>query len=390
MSKIADVVVVGGGVIGTAITYYLAKKNLKVILVEAGDIAEGTSSKCDGNVLIHDKMPGYDSTLAKLSQDLFPQLAKEIDYELDWSRRGSLLVIESDEEMEVAKELYRKQFEGGFPVRLMDQYEVHDDEPNLAKDIIGGLEFQCDGSLDPMALAFGLIYGAKKLGAEIQTYTKVTGIVTNPKEGVQQVITDKGLIATKRVVNAAGVWAPEIGRMVGLDIPIKPRQGQILVAERSTPVARRKIVEFGYMMAKFEGSNYKRKVSRDIEEYGIAFVFEPTLAGNFLIGSSRRFVGMDITCHIEVLRALAKRATRFFPIMKDINVIRSYSGVRPYTPDHYPIISETKIPGFYVAAGHEGDGVGLSPITGKLIAQMICGEATEINVEPLKLSRFMA
>jgi sarcosine oxidase subunit beta len=117
-------------------------------------------------------------------------------------------------------------------------------------------------------------------------------------------------------------------------------------------------------------------------------VFEPTEATNFLIGSSRRFVGMDTSCHIEVLQAMAQRAIRFFPVIKDIKIIRSYAGLRPFTPDHLPIISETEVPGFYVAAGHEGDGIGLSLITGKLISQMICGEQPAVTTEPLKLSRF--
>jgi sarcosine oxidase subunit beta len=202
------------------------------------------------------------------------------------------------------------------------------------------------------------------------------------------VITDKGNIKAPVVVNAAGVWAPQIGRMVGLDIPIKPRQGQLLVAERTTTVARRKVMEFGYMMAKFGTDSYSRKVTPEMEKYGVALVFEPTGAQNFLIGSSRRFVGTDISSDLNVMRAIAERATRFFPIIKNIRIIRSYAGLRPYTPDHFPIISATDIAGFYVAAGHEGDGIGLSLITGKLVSQMICMEPTEVSMEPLRLDRF--
>jgi sarcosine oxidase subunit beta len=216
----------------------------------------------------------------------------------------------------------------------------------------------------------------------------VTGIGLDTNGRVECVVSDGGKILTRRVVNAAGVWAAEIGKMVGLDIPIKPRQGQMLVSERTFPVARRKVMEFGYMMAKFDSQGYVRQVTPAMKKYGVALVFEPTEAQNFLIGSSRRFVGIDTSCDIEVLRALAQRAIRFFPVIKDINVIRSYAGLRPFTPDHLPIISETAVPGFYVAAGHEGDGIGLSLITGKLISQMICNEVPEISIESLKLSRF--
>ena len=387
-TKTADVVVIGGGVVGTAIAYFLVRNNMDVILVEKGAITAGTSGRCEGDVLVCDKTPGFDSRLTRLSQDLFPEIANELDYDIGWTQKGSLLAIENEAEMEAAKTLCSQLAAEGLPVRILDNYEVHEDEPYLAPDIVGGLETDCDGSLNPMALAYGLVNGAKKLGAKVLTHRAVTGIGLDNNGCVERVVTEGEEILSKRVVNAAGVWAAEIGKLVGLDIPIKPRQGQMLVAERTFPVARRKVMEFGYMMAKFDSQGYVRQVTPEMKKYGVALGFEPTEAQNFLIGSSRRFVDMDTSCHIDVLRAMAQRAIRFFPVIKDIKIIRSYAGLRPFTPDHLPIISETEVPGFYVAAGHEGDGIGLSLITGKLISQMICGEQTSVTTAPLKLSRF--
>ena len=101
--KSADVVVIGAGVVGTAIAYFLARNNLDVILVEKGTIADGTSGRCEGDVLVSDKVAGFDSRLTKLSQDLFPEIANELDYDISWTRKGSLLAIENEEEMEEAK-----------------------------------------------------------------------------------------------------------------------------------------------------------------------------------------------------------------------------------------------------------------------------------------------
>ena len=176
---------------------------------------------------------------------------------------------------------------------------------------------------------------------------------------------------------------------MGLDIPIQARQGQILVAEQTFQVARRKVHEFGYMLTKFQSGTYKRPVSERVERNGVAFVFEPTAANNFLIGSSRKFAGEDISNDIEVMQALAERAMRFFPVMENIKIIRAYSGLRPYTPDHMPIVSGTPVPGFYIAAGHEGDGIGLSPITGKVIADMIAGDEPFMDLSPLSYDRFI-
>lgn len=387
-NRSADVVVIGGGAVGTAITYFLARKNINVILVDKGGIAAGTSGRGEGNVLVCDKTPGFDSRLTRLSQNLFPEIADELDYDISWVQNGSLLAIENEAEMQAAETLCSQLVAEGLPVRILDQYEVHEDQPYLSPDIVGGMETDCDGALNPMALAYGLVRGAKQRGAEILTHRAVTGIKLDANGRVERVVTEGGQILAGRVVNAAGVWAPEIGKLVGLDIPIRPRQGQILVAERTFPVARRKVMEFGYMMAKFDSHGYTRQVTPEMKKYGVALVFEPTEAQNFLIGSSRRFVGMDTACHVDVLRAIAQRAIRFFPVIKDIHVIRSYAGLRPFTPDHLPIISETEVPGFYVAAGHEGDGIGLSLITGKLITQMICDEPLAIPIEPLTLSRF--
>ncbi len=384
----AEVVVVGGGAVGSATAYYLSKKGMDVILLEKGSLASGTSGRCDGNVLLADKLPGFDSQLNKASQDLFHELSNEIGYDIGWHRRGSLTVMESDLEVEIARDFCKQLVLSGLPVRMLDKKEVHEDEPNLAEDIAGGMEVACDGSLNPMALVHGLAYAARKLGTRVICNTTVTGIRVAAGKGVEAVETDGGLIPTKHVVCCAGIWSPRVGAMVGIEVNIKPRQGQILVSEKSIYIARRKVTEFGYLAAKFENRAYKRNVTQEMEEYGIAMVFEPTKAGNFLIGSSRRFDGENISSHRGVIRCLAQRAIRFFPIIREIKVIRNYAGLRPYTPDHLPIISSTRLPGFWVAAGHEGDGIGLSLITGVLVSQMICNETTILPIERLSISRF--
>jgi glycine/D-amino acid oxidase-like deaminating enzyme len=387
--KTYDAVVIGGGVIGNCVTYYLSKAGLKVALVEREDIASGTTGKSDGNVLIADKQPGYATELAFASQQLFKELASELSEDFSYTQRGSLYVLESEDELAVAEDYVRQQAEDGYPVRMMSREEIHADEPLLADDIIAGIEIGCDASINPMTFAFALAQDSQKLGAHVYTYNGVKDITLTDQGAVRSVVTEDEELTAKYVINCAGVWAPHIGRMVGLDIPIIPRQGQLLVAESTAPVARRKVVEFGYMMAKFGNGTYKRNIEPELEKLGIAFVFERTVDNNFIIGSSRAFVGYDTRVSIEVMRGLAKRAIRFYPILKDIHVIRAYAGLRPYAEDHFPIISDVpEVPGFYIAAGHEGNGIGLAPITGKLIAEMISGEETTVPVEQLRFSRF--
>ncbi len=387
MSKSVEVAVIGGGVIGCATAYYLSKSGAKVAIIEAGDIASGTSSKCDGNVLVSDKMPGYDCMLAKKSIDLFPGLVDELDYPCEWTQRGSLILLENEKELEVGAKFCSDMKKSGIPMRMMEKEEMFENEPFLAKDLAGGIETECDGSLYPMGFCYGLAFGAQRNGAQLMLHTKVNKI---EKSGSGFLIeTSNGNIASDVVINCGGIMAPEIGNMVGIDIPIKERQGQILVSEQTFRVGRRKIYEFGYLMAKFQSGEYKRDVSKRVEENGVAFVFERTESNNFLVGSSRRFVGRDIDADIDVMQALAERAIRFFPVIRDIKVVRAYSGLRPYTPDHMPIISDTPVEGYFIAAGHEGDGIGLAPITGRIITDMVYKNNPVIDLAPLSYSRFI-
>ena len=384
----ADAVVIGGGVIGTAVAYYLSRTGRRVVLVEKRAMAAGTSGRCEGFVLINDKMPGYDRRLAVLSQSMFQGLSEEIGFDIQWRQAGSLLIVENDEEMAVARPFYRGLADQGLPVHLLDREQICHLEPRLAGDVAGGMLTDCDGAVNPMALAQGLALGARANGAVILTGTEVRDIRLDPAGHVAGVVTDAGHIITGTVVNAAGVHSPALGRMVGLSIPTTPRQGQILVTERTFPVAQRKMMEFGYLAAKFHQSDYQRQVTPEMEKNGVAFVFEPTQAGNFLIGSSRRFSGFDLTTDPEVIRAIAQRAMRFFPALKQARIIRSYAGLRPYTPDHFPIVSATDVPGFYVASGHEGNGITLCLVTGRLMAEIIDGRPTAMEIEPLALARF--
>ena len=202
-------------------------------------------------------------------------------------------------------------------------------------------------------------------------------------------ITDKEIIRTERIVNCAGVWASQIGDMVGIDIPIRPRKGMILVTEKTDRIVNQKVHEFGYMLSKFEDINYKRDVSKLVEDHNIAFTIEPTDADNYLVGGHRAFNGYDIRSENQVIRGIAERAMRFLPVLKDVNCIRAYAGIRPWVIDHLPIVSEVEeVPGFYIASGHEGDGISMAPITGKMITQLISGEKTDFDISRLRFSRY--
>ncbi|MCM3593354.1 FAD-binding oxidoreductase [Brevibacillus borstelensis] len=383
----AQIAVIGGGIIGAAIAYYTAKAGLDVVVLEKGELASGTSSRCDGNILAIDKDPGFDSQMSLQSQMLVAQLTRELEHSFEYRALGSILVCESEAEMEAANEWVRRQKEAGLPFRMLDRADIRQESPYFADDLLGGLECATDSTVNPYMLTFALFEGAKKHGAKIMRRTEVKALRRDEATGAFQLELSTGSMTARQVVNAAGVWAPFIGQMVGVDIPIVPRKGHLLVASRQLPVGLRKVMEFGYLISKFGGV---RQVDAETEKYGVALVFEPTESQNFLIGSSRQFVGFDTRIDLNVVRCMARRALRFYPKIADFAMIRTYCGLRPWTEDHLPIISRVEeVPGFFIAAGHEGDGISLAAVTGKLMSELLQEQTdTIIPTEPLRYDRF--
>ncbi|PRT31559.1 NAD(P)/FAD-dependent oxidoreductase [Bacillus wiedmannii] len=380
-----DVLIVGGGIIGCSIAYYTSKYGRDVTIIEKGEFVSGTSSRCDGNILAIDKDPGFDSQMSLVSQKLVTDLSEELEHSFEYRAPGSILVCESDEEMEAAQQWVNRQKEAGLPFRMLDRQDIREESPFFAEDLLGGLECATDSTVNPYLLAFSLLTESKKFGTKAFNHTEVKEMKRDI-DGSFIVETTNGTFTAKQVVNAAGVWAPKIGEMLDVNIPIEPRKGHIIVASRQQHVGCRKVMEFGYLISKFGG---KRKVDALTEKYGVALVFEPTESQNFLIGSSREFVGFHTKINNEVIKCIANRAIRFYPKMADMMVIRSYAGLRPWTEDHLPIISRVQhIPNYFIAAGHEGDGISLAAVTGKVIEELLNEKETIIPIEPLRLSRF--
>lgn len=383
----AEITVIGGGVIGSSVAYHLAKDKRDVLLVERSDIASGTSGACDGYVILQSKSPGIHLQMALESVKIFKSLSSELGYEVDYRNRGGHMVIETQEQLEIMKKISSKQRADGLDVELLDPEETRKREPVLAKHIAGSTYSPMDGQVHPMKLALGFIAGAKRLGARVLLETVVTGI--RMKQGrVHEVITDKGTIRTDTVVCAAGVYSPQIGRMVGLDIPIKPRRGQIIVSE---PVPR--MVNGVMLCARYLAIKYNPEMAAKSDDpglrIGVGFGLEQTEEGNILISNTREFVGYDSRNTLEGIKYILKYVLRLAPALRGICAIRSFAGLRPYTPDGLPILGPVPgVPGFIMAAGHEGDGIALSPITGKLIAEYLRFGEASIPLHHFKLERF--
>ena len=376
----AEAVIIGGGVIGASVAYHLAKEKIKTVVLEERDFASGSSGACEGFVLLQSKKPGLHLELALASTSRFPGLSTELGSEIEYENKGGLVIIETQEEFDAMQLFMKKQKECGVDLTFLDKDQTREMEPALAEHIMGSTYLATEGQVNPFLLTQAFLRAAEKTGAALCAYTKVKGIELSQGR-VRAVVTDKGKIETDMVVNAAGAHAAEIGRMVGLKVPITPRRGQVLVTEAVPPVIKRCILSAKYIAAKFNPAI--------AESGGMGFAVEQTLNGNLLVGSTREFVGFDKGTTHQALNAMAAQILRIIPRLKDLHVIRAFAGLRPYTPDGLPILGKVDgIDGFIMAAGHEGDGITLSPITGEIIAKIIAGRATPFPMDQFSLERF--
>jgi sarcosine oxidase subunit beta len=376
----ADVVVIGAGVIGASIAFHLSRRGIKPLIVEKNDPAAGSSGACDGLVFMQSKRPGLHLELALATRRRFSELEAELGREIEFRNSGGLRVIENETELAAMRLSVEALKKGGLEVELIDGNEARRREPCLSERVIAATYSAMDAQVNPYALTFAFLRAAKSAGTRILTGVEVKGIEKAAGKATG-VFTGNGRISAPVVVNAAGALAAEVGRLAGLEVPITPRRGQILVTAAVPPLLRHGLISAQYVAAKFDPELAAKG--------GMGFSLEQAENGNILIGSTREFVGFDRRTTFEGIRTIARRIAPIIPALKHVPVIRSFGGLRPYTPDGLPILGKVaELEGFIMAAGHEGDGIALSAITGELIADLIATGRTQLPLDAFRLERF--
>lgn len=389
MNKIVDVVVVGGGVIGSSVAYCLAKKGVRVIVVEKKEgLSFGASGANQGGCSLQLFEPPV-LELAKGSLKLYKNLSEEIGCDIEYENVGSLVCsVDEKQYPDMEKHVQNKRREG-MNVRLMEGHELRKLEPTLGEDVVVGVEEWDSCTVNPFKVNYGLAYAARKLGTEFLFSSQVKKIETD-KGRIASVITDREKIKTKFLVNAAGAWASEIGEMLGLTIPVRARRGQIIITE-PVPLNKRwrYILDADYLTTAFDLAAIEKSKDPRIK-LGVAGSYIQEKSGNWTIGSSRDFAGYDNRVTMQTLKYIAKRVIKFVPKLKDISCIRTFAGLRPFCyGDGLPILSKIKNPqNFVIATGHAGEGMTLAPITGKLIAELITESRTSLSIDAFSFSRF--
>jgi glycine/D-amino acid oxidase-like deaminating enzyme len=354
-----EVVVVGAGIVGAAVARELAVRGVDVLLLDAGDVSGGTTGLGEGNVLCADKDAGPELDLCVAGRALFDELGGEARIR----RKGALVVHPEAATWGAEPARLERLRSAGVEGHLVPADDVRELEPALTGPVHGASFFPGDLQCDPRAIARML---AREV-PDVRTHTRVASVATAGER-----------IAAGAVVLAAGPWSAALAATAGLRLPVEPRKGQLVQLTGPADV-RHKVVDGSYLAS----------VTSDAAGLEVTTVVETTWDGDVLVGSSRERRGFDTAVDERVSEAMIARAARLFGGLERRPRVAAWTGLRPWLPDHLPAIGASAVvEGVWAATGHEGAGVALGPITGRLVAQAYCGEPTPVDLSPFDPDRF--
>lgn len=368
MIKKADIVIIGGGVVGCSIAYNLAKLGAKnIILLEKNTLSSGATGRCGAGIRqqFGTKM---NCILARESIKIFENLSQELEYDIELNQSGYLILAYTEKEVNQFKKNVALEQSLNIKARFITVEEAKEIVPPLnTEGILAATFCLTDGHANPFKTNFAYAEAAERLGVKIYNFTEVKEIETENHK-IVAVNTDKGKVLTPMVVNAAGGYSGIIGKMVGVDIPVYSQRHQILITEPLDPLFRPMLMSF----------------SRN-------FYCQQTPHGSIIMGfgdPNERKDG-DIGSSWQFAREMAQKMTAVVPLLKEVSMIRQWAGLYNMSPDAQPILGEhPQIEGFYMAIGFSGHGFMLAPITSKLIAELILKRKTSLPIDKLEIGRF--
>jgi len=368
MSIAADVVIVGGGVIGCSIAYNLAKEGLKPVVIEKSDIG-GQASGSNGGGVRQSARNLKEIPLAMESIRMYGELHEELGIDVEYVRKGNLRFCISEDDVVTMNKSVASQKATGLELEMLDRKEILELNPYVGEKVIGASYCATDGHANPLLVTNGFFLKAKRLGARFYPHEEVVDIKLR-KGKVTAVVTDKQVIETDLVVNAAGVAGRKVANMVGLDIPMNPVFSEVMITECYPAL-------FAQMIGHAKGLFYGRQ----------------TVHGSFLWGG---FIGTEQFIYRSgkplfhyITPAVSKSIIDYFPVLKDIHIIRTWSGLIAGISDGIPVLGLTsEVPGFVFCTGFSGHGFGLAPVIGKVMSELILDCQVSIPIHDFCYGRF--
>lgn len=371
-------VVIGGGIIGLASAYYLARRGVDVTVCEKSNIGAGSTERSAGGIRTQFTTP-VNVELSVKSLEVWENFEEEFGTEIAYRKSGYLFLARKDETAEQFRRNVEMQNDHGVESEYLEPEEALDVCPELITErFVGATYCARDGFVDPHLALQGFSQACREEGVEIRTKTEVIDTLREDDQ-VRGVVTSQAGSETKiesdYVVNAAGPWIREMGRLAGVELPIAPKRRSMMVVEPETDMPE----------------SVPLTIDLDTGSH-----FRPEREGKALVGGqfdeddpdqnpdmySKSF---DTDWAIEALEKASDYAKYFGPSSK---IVRGWSGLYAVTPDHHPIVEET-LPGLITAGGFSGHGFQHSPATGKIVAELVTeGKTSLVDISPLKSDRF--
>ncbi|HET9839342.1 MAG TPA: FAD-dependent oxidoreductase [Candidatus Angelobacter sp.] len=371
----ADVVIIGGGIVGSSIAWNLTDAGCKSVLVIERESSQGKGStgKSMGGVRAQFSTP-VNIQMSLYSIPFYSKFEEVVGHPADYRPQGYLFLATKDSHLAYLRSNFERQKQLGLKTaRLISAEEIRSMLPQLrADDVLGGSFCSTDGFVDPYSVMNGFMAAAAEHGATLWKKTEVTGITRDPS-GAFSVETTRGLVSTRTVVNAAGAWAAQIAKFLGIDLPVEPLRRMLVPSEP------------------FDGFPHSSPMVIDMSN---GFHFRPESRGFLLAWNDpEETPGYKTDFEPSFVEKILVHAANRVPAFENlpINPKRAWAGLYEMTPDHHCILGPVAaVPGFFLANGFSGHGVMHSPATGKILADLILHGKTDVvdDVSVLALERF--
>lgn len=384
-SSAGHVLVLGAGMVGAACAYELSRQGFRVTVVEAGRPGGGATSACMGHVVVMDDSDAQ-FALCDLSRRLWDQLAEAFPPAVERRPCGTLWLAEDDEEMDAVRHKQRFYEARNVDVEVLDGPALRRAEPELRPDLPGALRVPGDSVVYP-AVAVDWLLGqamhfSSERGRSMDLHVgRAVESLNLDGQGVCARLTDGDRLHADRAVICCGLDSLDVLPEPLPSHRIRPRRGHLLITEGRPGFCRHQLVELGYLK-----SAHGDGPDDGVES--VAFNLQPRVTGQLLLGSSRRLDCRDSSIDLHTIDRMVRRGRHFLPRLGRLRAIRMWTGVRPATDDHLPLIGPVPgLPPLLLAAGHEGLGITTSLATARLIAHHLNGERCAIDPTPYLPSR---
>jgi len=371
----ADVVLIGGGIVGSSIAYHLVSAGCKNVLVLERETAQGKGStgKSMGGVRAQFSTP-INIQMSLYSIPFYASFEERLGYPCDYRPQGYLFCATSDKHIAYLRANYEKQVAMGLKnVRLVGGDEIRSMFPQMrGDDIVGGSFCSTDGFVDPYSAMIGFMTWASDHGAILWKNATVQAITSQDANSGFEIETTRGKVSTRMVVNCAGAWSAEIANMVGIKLPVEPLRRMLVPTEP------------------FDQFPHTAPMIIDMSN---GFHFRPESRGFLLAWNDpEETPGYKTDFEPSFIEKILTRAADRVPAFENlaVNPKRAWAGLYEMTPDHHPILGESpEVPGFFFANGFSGHGVMHAPATGKILSDLILfGKTDLIDASLLNFSRF--